>query len=617
MKNTFLGIEINYKNCPIDIREKFAKINIEEFIEKLKDENLDEFFVLSTCNRFGIYGIFENNKKLINSEYSRVIEGVELIKHVFKIASGLDSQILGEHQILGQLRESYNLAIKHKTIKHLTNQLIIRAIRTSKRIRNETNIRAISLNYYIKQILKNKNVKNILVLGTGEIGNMIIRNFRSFYNVFVVSRISKRAQELSKLYDIKFIEFEKFKNFLNNFDVIISATNNEEFLIEKSDISKLKSDVIIIDLSVPRSIDPDLKEFVSLYNIDTLKEVEYKVDEMEIEKANLIVEEEVKKFLDYLKEMKIYSFIKSFRDENYSKVLHIPTIYLKKIERNREIIIGSRGSLLALAQTRRVINELEKLFPYYSYTIKIIKTRGDKGEIEGIGAFVKEIEEKLLNNEIDIAVHSLKDIPLNLPDGLKISAILKRDDPRDVLISRENKKLFELKEGSIIGTSSYRRMSQILNLRNDLIIKELKGNVDTRLRKLNSGEYDAIVISKAGLDRLGLSYYITEIFDVEEIVPSAGQGAIAIETRINDFFINNLVIHLNDYQSYITTKLEREFLKLISGGCKMPHGVYCYIKENKAIMIAYINSKKYKVETTLNDIENLPYKLFEEVKYEI
>ncbi|MEO0202930.1 MAG: hydroxymethylbilane synthase [candidate division WOR-3 bacterium] len=612
----FLGVEINYKNCPLDIREKYAKIEIEEFIRKLKNEKLNEFFVLSTCNRFGVYGIFEN-EKIINSEYAEIIKGVELIRYIFKIASGLESQIIGEHQILGQLKQAYNLAIRNKTIKHLTNQLIIRAIRTSKRIKNETSIRPVSLNYYIKEVLKNKNVRNILIFGTGEVGNMILRNLKNFYNIFIVSKISERAREISRLHNVEFIDFERFKIFLSKFDAIISATTSEEFLINKNDIQKLRGDVIIIDLSVPRSIDPDLKEFVSLYDIDNLKKFSYKIDEKEIERANLIIEDEVKKFMDYLKEMKIYSVIKLFRNEKYSKILHIPTIYLKKLEREKEIVVGSRGSLLALAQTKRVINELEKLFPYYSYTIKIIKTKGDDGKIEGYGAFVREIEESLLNHEIDIAVHSLKDIPLDIHEDLKISAILKRDDPREVLISRENKKLFELRKGSIVGTSSYRRMNQILDLRADLVIKELKGNIDTRLRKLNEGKYDAIVISKSGLDRLGLSHNITEIFDVEDIVPAAGQGAIAVETRINDFFINNLVIHLNDYESYITTMLEREFLKLISGRCRMPHGVYCYIKDNKAIMLAYINSRKYKLQVPLTEIEKLPYKLLEEIKYEI
>jgi len=621
MKKTFLGIEINYKNSPIDIREKFYlnSEKLEGFILELKNK-LNDFFVLSTCNRFGIYGIFDNYEILnIPKNYIMIFEGVDLIRHIFKVASGLDSQIIGEHQIAGQLRESLKLALKHKTISHFTNQLISRALRTSKRIKNETNLKPISLNYYITEIIKNRNINNVLIFGTGEISQMLIRKLKNYYKVFISSKNLNRAIEISKFYNVEFIDFLNFKNYLKFFELIICATENENFIISVDDLKFLNKRAILIDVSVPRVIDPKLKNYLLYYDLDDLRKIDYKLDENEIKKAYNIIEDELRKFLFYLKELKSYEIVSYFRKnfENSSKVLHKPTIYIKNFYRKKDIIIGTRGSLLAIIQAKIVLNELQKFYPYFNYSIKIIKTKGDEGKFEGYGAFVREIENALINNEIDIAVHSLKDIPIDLPDGIIISAVLKREDVRDVLVSKDNKKLFELPKNSIIGTSSQRRIAQLLNLRNDLIIKEIRGNIDTRLRKLDNNEYSAIIISKVSLDRLNLSYRISEIFDVELFVPSAGQGAIAIETREDDIFINNIIVNLNHYESFITTKLEREFLRLLGSGCKMPHGVYCYIENNKAKMIAFVYNKKFKVESGLNEIENLPYELYKEVlKYE-
>src|SRR3989338_6746549 len=249
-----------------------------------------------------------------------------------------------------------------------------------------------------------------------------------------------------------------------------------------------------------------------------------------------------------------------------------------------KLIIGTRSSKLALWQTNFVKENLEKFFPDIEVTIKEIKTKGDQitdislSKIEGKGFFTKEIEDALLNNEIDLAVHSLKDLPTKLPGGLKISAVLNREDPCDVLILRNEpayrrigetaKRAFNnLKEGSKVGTSSLRRISQLKAIRDDLEYLELRGNVDTRIRKLQEGQYDAIVLAYAGVKRLGFENLISEKFNPKEILPAVCQGILAIESRENDNDTESTIMKLNDEKAYLISIAEREFLSTLQGGC--------------------------------------------------
>ena len=214
------------------------------------------------------------------------------------------------------------------------------------------------------------------------------------------------------------------------------------------------------------------------------------------------------------------------------------------------IRIGSRGSQLALWQARHIQSELEKMHPGISVTIKKIKTTGDKildvplAMVGGKGLFVKEIEDALLNNEIDIAVHSMKDVPVIIPEGLCIAVITKREDPRDVLLSRDGNGFFRLPSGAHIGTSSLRRISQLLNQRQDLNISPLRGNLDTRIKKLDAGTYDAIVLAAAGILRLGWKDRITEYLPVNISLPAIGQGALCIECREGDRAVLKLIAGL-------------------------------------------------------------------------
>jgi hydroxymethylbilane synthase len=261
------------------------------------------------------------------------------------------------------------------------------------------------------------------------------------------------------------------------------------------------------------------------------------------------------------------------------------------MKKKYKITIATRGSKLALWQANWVKTEIEKRNPDVEIEIKKIKTTGDKildvplAKIGGKGLFVKEIEEALLRKSADLAVHSMKDIPTELPKGLHLAAICRREDPRDALIVRtQNSKLktqnedikgFKyLPKGAHIGTSSLRRICQLLNTRPDLRIAQLRGNLDTRIRKLEEGQFDAIVVAVAGVKRLGMTEKITEILPTDISLPAIGQGAIGIECRADDEFTNNILKNLNHKETSLCIRAERAFLKKLGGGCQVPIAAY-------------------------------------------
>ncbi len=252
----------------------------------------------------------------------------------------------------------------------------------------------------------------------------------------------------------------------------------------------------------------------------------------------------------------------------------------------REIRIGTRGSPLALYQANWVRERLLEHHPDLKVTLVKIKTTGDKildaplAKIGGKGLFVKEIEEALIRKEIDLAVHSIKDVPTELPEGLHLSAITKREDPRDAFISKEGILLKDLPRGARIGTSSLRRQAQLLHFRGDLQMIPLRGNLDTRLRKLRTENLDGIVVALIGLKRLGLEMNLTESLPPEISLPAIGQGALGIESRIGDMEIEEKIQSLNDPASSIAITAERSFLKRLGGGCQVPIAAFGRIENS-------------------------------------
>ena len=255
--------------------------------------------------------------------------------------------------------------------------------------------------------------------------------------------------------------------------------------------------------------------------------------------------------------------------------------------KNKKIIIGSRGSKLALIYAERARSELLKNSEIESIDIKSITTTGDiitdvrLSEYGGKGLFCKTIEQELLDNNIDIAVHALKDMPAEETEGLLTNCFLERNDPREILISKENKLLKDLAPGALIGTSSFRREFQIKKIREDLNCKLIRGNVDTRIKKLNDNLYDAIILSFAGINSLGLSKNMSQIFSTSEMIPSAGQGVVALQCRNSDDEINELLKKVNHQNTHNCIKAERNVLKVLEGDCETAVGAFATINNNK------------------------------------
>ena len=292
-----------------------------------------------------------------------------------------------------------------------------------------------------------------------------------------------------------------------------------------------------------------------------------------------------------------------------------------------KIIIGTRGSKLALIYTEKVTKFLKKVSSTH-IEIKQIVTSGDENQndrlsnIGGKGLFSKKIETELINHKIDIAVHALKDMPTIETEGLITNFYLKRNSPNEIFISNNNIKFQDLKPNSIIGTSSYRREYQLQSIRSDLNYKLIRGNVDTRIKKLENGDYDAILLSKAGIEALGLDNKITQEFNTEELIPCAGQGIIAIQCRENDQEIINILEKINDNQSRIIANAERNVLKILEGDCDTAVGVYAKIIKDivniKAELFSVDGKQRFYIDESDNEkmINDLSIKIGEKLKSE-
>ncbi|WP_217586868.1 hydroxymethylbilane synthase [Lentibacillus saliphilus] len=263
----------------------------------------------------------------------------------------------------------------------------------------------------------------------------------------------------------------------------------------------------------------------------------------------------------------------------------------------RKITVGSRRSNLALTQTNWVIDQLKQAGVQNEIEVKEIVTKGDKilnvtlSKVGGKGLFVKEIEEAMYHKEVDLAVHSMKDMPSVMPDGLTIACIPEREDHRDAYIAKDHRLLKDLPAGAIVGTSSLRRSAQILAIRPDLEIKWIRGNIETRLRKLQEEDYDAIILAVSGLKRVGLSEtLITEYLDADLCVPAVGQGALAIECRENDVELKEILGLIHDEDTARTVRAERTFLRLLEGGCQVPIGGYAYLDGDDIVLTALVGT---------------------------
>lgn len=270
-----------------------------------------------------------------------------------------------------------------------------------------------------------------------------------------------------------------------------------------------------------------------------------------------------------------------------------------------KLILGSRGSELALWQTRYVAHLLQSFFPALELEIKVIETTGDRfletalSKIGDKGLFTKQIEEELLNGAIDLAVHSLKDLPTRLPEGLKIGAVTDRETPNDVLIAKNYSSIDDLPKNARVATGSLRRKSQLLRYRSDLQIFEIRGNVPTRIRKFEESDLDALVLAFAGISRLGLETYIKQIIPPEIMIPAVGQGVIGVEIREGDEETEGLLKLINDAATEICVSAERSFLRVLEGGCQVPIGAFASIVRDKIKLEGFVGN--FDGSVTLRD----------------
>jgi hydroxymethylbilane synthase len=291
-----------------------------------------------------------------------------------------------------------------------------------------------------------------------------------------------------------------------------------------------------------------------------------------------------------------------------------------------KVRIGTRGSKLALWQTEFVRRKLSDVFPDVEFEVKVIKTRGDKildsplSKIGDKGIFTREIEIELLNREIDIAVHSLKDLPTKLPEGLIIGAVTEREDVRDVLISKDNLKLAELPKEAVIATGSLRRRAQLLHFRSDFKFVDLRGNIDTRFRKFDESNWDAMVLAFAGMRRMNYEGRIAELISTDIVLPAVGQGAIAIEVREDDVKILDLVRRINHIETELATRSERALLRRLEGGCQVPIGAFAVVNDGKIKISAMMSNfdGTFFVRDSIegfvsNDVEELGFELAEKL----
>ena len=291
-----------------------------------------------------------------------------------------------------------------------------------------------------------------------------------------------------------------------------------------------------------------------------------------------------------------------------------------------KIIIGSRGSELALWQANFVKKELEKKNKNVSVEIKIIKTKGDKildvalSKIGDKSLFTKELETELINKNIDLAVHSLKDLQTDIPKGLILAAVTKRHNVQDVLIARKKgTTIFNLPDSATIATGSLRRRCQLLHLRPDLNIVDLRGNVPSRIKKFLESDWDAIILARAGVERLKLNKYLSSIIKTDVMLPAVGQGALGIETRVDNKFVNDIVKSIHHEDTYKAVLAERALLKTLEGGCQVPIGAFAEVKQNGLLIDALVGTLdgsityRKKIRGSKSNPEKLGNKLAEDL----
>lgn len=542
MKLVVVGI--SHKTASVRIREKFSftKSGLLESQAQLMTLNgIKSAIILSTCNRVEIYAYSSSNgssaqsiKGFLSQKFNFPKETIEkyfytlidnlAIRHLFRVACGLDSQVLGEREILGQVKSALSATSEAGLIDDFLRLIFEKAIDMGVSVRENTKLSYgnVSVGSVAMKMLKdhftNLSEKQVLIIGAGKIASLMSKYLKEekIKGFFVSNRTYAKARELALFCGGEVVDFRLLQEKLETADVVISSTASPHIILRKKVVEEVmkvrRNPLLLLDLAVPRDIEPEVKQIagVSLFDLDDLKGI---------------------------------------IEENYNKRKKEATLAEETIERelaawsypsNEVLRIGARKSPLALRQVEEVIGYLRKTGVNTAVTIVSMDTFGDKdkvtaiSDIEGSDFFTREIEDALLKGEIDFAVHSAKDLPDEIPYGLCIAAITPSIDPFDALVSKGNLTLEQLPPGAKIAASSLRRKSQLKSYRGDLEVVDIRGNIEERLKKFDESDLDAIIIASCALKRLGLEKRIAQLIPFEILKPHPLQGSLAIETRQED-----------------------------------------------------------------------------------
>lgn len=723
-----LRIGITYNNTPVSIREKvsFSKDDRIKATKLLQNQkSILENVIISTCNRTEIFALVDQvhtGKYYIKHfiadwfdiEYDIIKEYFEIdiaenaIEYLFLLACGMKSQVIGETQILGQVKDAYKQSLAQKSTGTIFNHLFQQVLSYAKNIHTTygLNDKPRSVPYQVFNILKEDiklSSKSILIIGLGEIGQIMLKNIQNiqYGELFIINRTYDKAVKLANRLndDVHAFPFHLLEEIINRSDIIISAISVEKPIINKRTL-KNENKQVFFDLGMPRNIDLSLSNLKNktVYNVDQINEL--------ITSHNLqveIIEDEIRQNIwteiaDYYKwqtELGVFPLINELRQKQMkhlnqvtqsldnklpnlkekdkkkvnkhfksllNAMLKDPIINIKELsladnaaehmklvrkifdietdkkyevnglDKESIIRVGTRGSHLAVAQTNIIIESLSKIFPNIKFEIVIISTQGDRDknsklkDIGGKGVFVKEIEKKLLDGEIDIAIHSLKDMSTKLVEGTTIASIPRRDAPFDSLLTLGYPSIESLPLNAKVGTGSLRRAKQLKRIRPDLIVVDIRGNLDTRIQKLVDNDLDAIVVATSGLIRSGFFSRNNELnlnhisLNQNDMIPAVGQGALAIQCRDNDQDIIEIVRTINDYETELLTRIEREYLAQLGVNCNFPVGAYASILENGEVSVIGMLASKIsdtfiveKVQSKNCVTANLGKELFEKV----
>ncbi|CAG0906590.1 unnamed protein product, partial [Cyprideis torosa] len=624
----FYAISISYEKAHTEIRGKytFFSHNIEDFAREIRENNLGFCFIISTCNRTEIYAQTPNLDAIINlfceyvngdkdefMKYIDIYENTSAINHLFRVSAGLESQILGDFEIVGQLKIWFKKFKKHKLTNAYLEKLLNTSLSISKNIKHKTalsngaaSVSYAAVNYILQNIDKSQHY-NIVLLGIGKIGQNTCENLVKHTentNITLINRTPEKAEKLAQKFWVQHKEFSELKTTLAHTDILIVATSSDKPIINAESIDKDKT-MIIIDLSVPSNVSPELKNYsnITLLNVDDLSKMIDETLEMrtlEIPKAEAIIDKYTEELSEWEETRKLAPAIVAFKEDllrlnhhnfndlrknnptlNGKETLLSEKLVQKITNRFADYIISNPDKKavaidimkeipLALWQAEKVAENLSTL-GHQSQIVPII-SEGDKNlkvpiyELGITGVFTKDLDIALLNEKIDLAVHSLKDIPTRLPENIFISAVLERDFPEDVLVRNPKAKNKNYNDMHI-GTGSLRRQCFWKNAYPNATFGNIRGNVQTRLQKLESENFDGVIFSLAGIKRMEMNI---DYEYLSFITPAPAQGVVACCSLQNNKEINSILAQINHSETAQATKVERDFLQTLEGGCSAP-----------------------------------------------